>query len=132
MLYCAANNSKGDCMKPLQPLFFFSALILLVGLACSAISGGAPASTQLPPPTQPPVQVNPTEAPVQATEVPSTEEAPVTEVASPAPSTSQFYTEEFDTSASTDNWDSFTLGSGENTNLVIKQEEDHLLFDLGD
>lgn len=123
-------------MKPLQPLFFFSALILLVGLACSAISGGAPAPTQPPPPTQPPVQVNPTEAPVQPTEVPATElsatEAPATEAAQPAPSTSQFYTEEFDTPSSTDNWDSFTLGSGENTNLVIKQEEDHVLFDLGD
>src|SRR5580765_6143788 len=111
MLYCAANNSKGDCMKPLRPLFFFTALILLVGLACSAISGGAPAPTQPPPPTQPPVQVNPTE------------------VAPHAPSTSQFYTEEFDTASSTDNWDHFTLGSGKDTNLVIKQEEDHLLFD---
>src|SRR6476469_453681 len=132
MLYCAANNSKGDCMKPLQPLFFFTALILLVGLACSAISGGAPAPTQPPPPTQPPVQVNPTEAAHQPTEVPPTQEDPATEVAPPAPSTSQFYTEEFDTASSTDNWDHFTLGSGKDTNLVIKQEEDHLLFDLGD
>src|SRR5690242_3723479 len=83
MLYCAANNSKGDCMKPLQPLFFFTALILLVGLACSAISGGAPAPTQPPPPTQPPVQVNPTESAPQPTEVPPTAEAPATEVAPP-------------------------------------------------
>ena len=120
-------------MYQLRPLLFFTALILLVGLACSALSGGNPAPTQPPPPTQAPVQINPTDtAAPQPTEVPPTEEAPATEIAPPAPSTSQFYTEEFDTSSSTDNWDHFTLGSGEDTNLVIKQEEDHLLFDLGD
>ena len=126
-------------MKPLKPLFFFTALILFVGLACSALGGGAPAPapTQPPPPTQPPAQVIPTEALPQPTEVPATEvpatEAPAaTEVAPPAPSTSQFYTEEFDTEAATKNWESFTLGSGKDTNLVIQQEDDHLLFDLGD
>ncbi|HKG53116.1 MAG TPA: hypothetical protein VKB04_02565 [Anaerolineales bacterium] len=121
-------------MKPLKPLFLFTALILLVGLACSALGGGAPApaSTQPPPPTQAPVQVQPTESAPEPTEVPATEEAPATEVAPPAPSTSQFYTEEFDTEESTNNWDSFTLGSGKDTDLVIKQEDDHLLFDLGD
>jgi uncharacterized protein YneR len=122
-------------MQPLRPLFFFTALILLVGLACSALGGGAPAApTQPPPPTQAPVQVNPTEPPPLPTEVLPTEEPPATqvEVAPPAPSTSQFFTEEFDTEASTNNWDNFTLGSGKDTNLVIKQESDHLLFDLGD
>ena len=118
-------------MKPLRPLFYLTALISLVGLACSALAGGAPA-TQPPPPTAQPVQVNPTEAAPEPTEVPPTEEPPATDVAPPAPSTSQFYTEEFDTASSTDNWEHFTLGSGEDTNLVIKQEEDHLLFDLGD
>jgi hypothetical protein len=117
-------------MKPLRPLFFFTALILLVGLACSALGGGAP--TQPPPPTAQPVQVNPTEAAPEPTEVPPTDEPPATEVAPPAPSTSQFFTEEFDTEASTSNWENFNLGSGEDTNLVIKQENDHLLFDLGD
>ena len=119
-------------MKPLKPLFFFTALILLVGLACSALGGGAPAPTQTPPPTQAPVQVIPTESAPEPTQVPPTEEAPATEVAPPAPSTSQFYTEEFDTEAATANWESFTLGSGQDTNLVIQQEDDHLLFDLGD
>jgi hypothetical protein len=120
-------------MKPLRPLFFFTALILLVGLACSALGGGAPAPTQAPPPTAQAVQVDPTEAAPEPTEAPPpTEESPATEVAPPAPSTSQFYTEEFDTAASTDNWESFTLGSGKDTNLVIQQEDDHLLFDLGD
>jgi hypothetical protein len=120
-------------MKPSKPLLFFMSLILLVGLACSALAGGAPAPTPAPPPTQAPVQVNPTEAPPEPTEVPPpTEESPATEVAPPAPSTSEFYTEEFDTAAATDNWESFTLGSGKDTDLVIKQEDDHLLFDLGD
>ncbi len=121
-------------MKPLKPLFFFTAFILLVGLACSALGGGAPAPapTQPPPPTQAPVQVNPTEVAPEPTEGSATEAPAATEVAPPAPSTSQFYTEEFDTASSTDNWENFTLGSGKDTNLVIKQEEDHLLFDLGD
>src|SRR6266545_6277267 len=119
-------------MKPLQPIFFYTALILLVGLACSAVGGGGTTPTQAPPPTQPPVQVSPTEAPPEPTEVPPTEASPATEVAPPAPSTSQFFTEEFDTEASMDNWEKFTLGSGEDTNLVITQENDYLLFDLGD
>src|SRR5512138_1701751 len=122
MLYCAASNLKGECMKPLQPLFLFTALILIVGMACSALTGGAPAPTQAPPPTQAPVQVNPTEAAPEPTGVPPTEEPPATEVAPPQPSASQFYTEEFDSEASMANWDSFTLGKGKDTNLVIKQE----------
>jgi hypothetical protein len=43
-----------------------------------------------------------------------------------------FYTEEFDTSYNPDNWSSFTLGSGSDKNLVIKQEDNYLNFDLGD
>jgi multidrug efflux pump subunit AcrA (membrane-fusion protein) len=43
----------------------------------------------------------------------------------------EFFKEEFDTSAALDNWDSFTLGTGKGTNLVIRQEDDHVLFDLG-
>ena len=43
-----------------------------------------------------------------------------------------FYTEEFDANYIPDNWQYFTLGSGSDKNLVIQQEEDHLLFDLGD
>jgi S1-C subfamily serine protease len=43
-----------------------------------------------------------------------------------------FYTEEFEGDYNPDNWSSFTLGSGSDKNLVIQQEGDHLLFDLGD
>jgi len=127
-------------MKPLQPLFFFTALLLLVGLACSALGAGGTPATQPPPAaqTQEPVQVLPT-----ATEVvqePEPTEAPLTEapLATDAPATeapvsnSEFFTEEFDSDAALDNWQSFSLGSGEDRNLVIEQEDDHLLFDLGD
>ncbi|HEX5944107.1 MAG TPA: hypothetical protein VFY66_17620, partial [Anaerolineales bacterium] len=121
-------------MKPLQPVFFITALVLLVGLACSALTGGGTPPTQPPPPTQEPVQVLPTATEPEPTEPPATE-APVTEAAPPteeAPATSEFFTEEFDSEDALANWDSFSLGSGEDNNLVIQQEDDHLLFDLGD
>lgn len=98
-------------MKPLQPILFFTALILLVGLACSAVSGGGE-PTQAPPPTQP-VQVIPTEVPPEPTEVPPTE-PPVTEVATepPAPQAEQFFTEEFDNPLTGD-WDVLTVTGSE-------------------
>ncbi|HEX9330649.1 MAG TPA: family 16 glycoside hydrolase [Anaerolineales bacterium] len=92
-------------MKPLQPIFFFTALILLVGLACSAVGSGGTPPTQAPPPTQPPVQVIPTEAPPEPTEVPPTEAPAPTEP--PAPQTQEFFTEEFDTPLS--GWDTLTV-----------------------
>lgn len=116
-------------MRTLRPLFFFVALLLAVGLACSAVGGNdTPAQPEQPvqQPTQPPppTEVPPTEAP-PPTEVPT--DTPV-----PAPVTQQFFREEFDESAALDNWDFFTLGSGEDNELVIEQEDDHVLFDLGD
>ena len=118
-------------MKTLRPLFFFSSLLLIVGLACSALGGGnTPAE-----PTQPePVVQQPTEPPPPTpTEVPPTEAPVATNTSVPEqPATNdQFFKEEFDTRAALDNWDSFTLGSGEDTDLVIEQEDDHVLFDLG-
>ena len=99
-------------MKPLRPILFFTALILLVGLACSALSGGGPtpAPTQPPPPTQAPVQPSPTEVPPQPTEVPATEEisAPTEP---PAPQAQQFFTEEFDQDPGSD-WVVDILGPG--------------------
>src|SRR6266498_1364935 len=99
------QHRKGECMKPLQPIFFYTALILLVGLACSAVGGGGTTPTQAPPPTQPPVQVSPTEAPPEPTEVPPTEAPAPTEP--PAPEAQQFFTEEFDTPLS--GWDILTV-----------------------
>ena len=123
-------------MKPLKPLFFFTALILLVGIACATITGGGdtPPTQQVQPPTQPPVEVLPTatEPEPEPTEVAPTE-APATEAPTEAPVTnSEFFTEEFASEAALSNWESFSLGSGSDTNLEIQQEDDHLLFDLGD
>jgi hypothetical protein len=86
-------------MKTLRPVFFVMALLLLVGLACSAVGGGAN-PTQPPPPTQP-VQVLPTEVPPQPTMVPPTEalptDAPVeAPTEAPASQSQQFFTEEFE------------------------------------
>jgi hypothetical protein len=121
-------------MKPLRPLFFFSALILLVGLACSAL-GGATEPTQAPPPTEP-VQVIPTEPPPQPTEVPPTESVPTLELPAPteppAVEAQDFFVEEFDATYNPDNWQYFTLGTGDEDNLVIEQQDDYMLFDLGD
>jgi 3-keto-disaccharide hydrolase len=94
-------------MKPLRPLFFFVALILFVGLACSAVGGGAD-PTQAPPPTQPVQVVNPT-SPPPPTQAPPTEPPP-TEAPTepPAPESQAFFDEEFDTPLSGD-WDVLTV-----------------------
>jgi hypothetical protein len=123
-------------MKPIQPVFFLTALILLVGLACATITGGNPTPTQPQPPTQEPQEIIPTdtEVPQEPTEELPTE-PPGTEPPAPteeAPVNPEFFTEEFDSEEALSNWDSFTLGKGEDRNLVIQQEGDHLLFDLGD
>ena len=121
-------------MKPLKPVIFLTSLILLVGLACATLTGGGDTPTQVPP-TEP-AQVLPTEAPPEPTEVPPTEIIIPTELPplteAPVASASDFFTEEFDSEDALANWESFTLGEGEDRNLVIEQEDDHLLFDLGD
>jgi hypothetical protein len=94
-------------MKPLQPIFFVTALILLVGLACSAVGGADP--TPVPPPTQ---VIEPT-SPPPPTAVPPTEALPTeaaTEAATepPAPQSQQFFEEEFDTPLTND-WDVLTV-----------------------
>ena len=120
-------------MKTLRPFFFFSSALLIVGLACSALGGGSA-------PTQPPQPQQPVEQPTQPPQPAPTDVLPPTEApvatATPAPeqpaSAPEFFKEEFDTNAALDNWDHFSLGSGADTDLVIKQEDDHVLFDLGD
>jgi hypothetical protein len=120
-------------MKTLRPLFFFSSLLLIVGLACSALGGGS-TPTQPEQPQQPAQQ--PTQPPAPApTEIPPTDAPAATATSAPEqPSSdaSQFFTEEFDSSAALDNWDYFALGTGKDDDLVIEQEDDHVLFDLKD
>jgi hypothetical protein len=122
-------------MKAFRPVLFLTLILLIVGLACSALAGGG----DTPPPpvvTDEPVQpVNnpPTTAP-EPTDVPPTQ-APPTQAA-PAvqapPEAQDFYVEEFDDDYDPENWQYFTLGDGDEDNLVIEQRDDHLLFDLGD
>lgn len=100
-------------MKNLKPLFFFSSLLLIVGLACSALGGS---STPAPAQTQAPQQPAATEPPAPAateapTEVPSTAEPAATE----APAASKFFTEEFDQDPGSD-WSVDILGPGADAN----------------
>ena len=121
-------------MKAFRPILFLAAVLLVVGLACSAVSGGIsptqPVATAVQ--VEPTVSNPPTTAP-EPTTVPPTEvatEAPTATEA--APQAQDFYTEEFESDYNSNDWESFTLGQGDDSNLVIQQEGDHLLFDLGD
>jgi hypothetical protein len=92
-------------MRPLRPMLFFIAVLVFVGLACSAVGGG-----NTPPPTQSqpqePVQASTsTPVPVEPTTMP-TEVPQATEP--PAPQAQQFFTEEFDSPLSSD-WDVLTV-----------------------
>lgn len=118
-------------MKPLQPVVLFSALILIVGLACSALGGADP--TQPPPPTQAPVQVDPTSPPPQPTEPPPTEEPP-TEVVTeePVSQAEEFFTEEFDTPLS-GNWDILTVTGSDDADpdeVTVEAENGELVWDF--
>jgi len=96
-------------MKTLRPLFFFSSVLLIVGLACSALGGG---NTPAPPeqPQQPAQQPTQPPAPV-VTEAPPTE-APVVVPPTEAPVVaSKFFTEEFDQDPGSD-WVVDILGPG--------------------
>ena len=119
-------------MKPLRPLFFFTALILLVGLACSALGGGpAPAPTQPPPPTQAPVQPTPTEVPPEPTQVPPTEEPPAP-TEPPAPEAQQFFTEEFDDPLSAD-WDILTVTDSDKADpdkVTVESQDGKLVWNF--
>jgi len=117
-------------MKNFRPLILFVILLLVVGMACNAVSGGGD--------TPQPVQEEPIQAEKdEPTAIPPTEEpapAPTESVPEPteAPVVSKFFVEEFESAFVEENWDFFALGNGSDSNLVIEQEDDHLLFDLGD
>lgn len=97
-------------MKTFRPLFFFAGLLLVVGLACSTLSGGN--NPTQPPPTQAPVQPQPTQPP-PPTEVPPPTEAPApTDTSVPEqPVAQKFFTEEFDQDPGSD-WTIDILGPG--------------------
>ncbi len=122
-------------MKPLRPLFFLTAIILFVGLACAALGGGT-TPTQAPPPTEP-VQVIPTDPPPQPTEVPPTEalpteEEPTEEPPVPEPQSQQFFTEEFDAPLSSD-WDILTVTGSTDADpdkVTVETDGGRLIWDF--
>jgi hypothetical protein len=123
-------------MKALRPMLFLVIVLMIVGLACSAISGGGGDTPSQPVVTEAPVQqpVNnpPTAVIEEPTEVPPTEVVVATE----APVDAQdYFTEEFDTN---DNWTYFVI-DGSNSKIMedddpdvsILTEDSKLKFDLG-
>ena len=86
-------------MKTFRQIFFFTSLLLVVGLACS-LTGGGNTPTQPEQPQQPVQQPTNPPAPV-VTEAPPTE----------APVVSKFFTEEFDQDPGSD-WAIDILGPG--------------------
>jgi hypothetical protein len=93
-------------VKTFRPFFFFVGLLLVVGLACSALGSSDTPPTQPQQPEQP-VQP-PTEPPPPTEEVPPTEEPPTEEPPTPMPVVQQFFTEEFDSPLGGD-WDILTV-----------------------
>jgi hypothetical protein len=120
-------------MKAFRPVLFLAVILLVVGLACSALTGDGEPSPQ-PEVTEAPVQpVDPPTTVPEPTALPPTEEP----TEAPAPTESQpesrdFYVEEFDSNFVEDDWQSFTLGSGDSDNLIIEQQDDYMLFDMRD
>ena len=118
-------------MKTLRPLFFFSSLLLIVGLACSALGGGntpaQPAQPQQPAeqPTQPPAPVAPTDVPQPTAAAPVATEPPVA-------SAQQYFTEEFDNSLSGD-WQILTVTGSDKADadkVTVEAKNGNLVWDF--
>lgn len=118
---------------PARPFLFLMFIVLIVSLACSALSGGNTPVPQLPSevppvqlPTQPSIQLPPpTLAPTDAPQLPQPTSAPVEVV-------QDFFKEEFTTNSNLGNWSYFTTGpGGDDSNLSVELQDDGLLFDLG-
>lgn len=102
-----------------RPVLGLTGLLLFIGLACAASAENttppSPAVTQVI--TMPANLSASAEAP--ATVLPTATRIPA------------FFAEEFGPDFDASHWQEFTLGKGSSSQLVIRQEEDHLLFDLG-
>jgi len=120
-------------MKSLRPLLFFVAILMVVGMACSALTGGGDTPSQ-PVVTEEPVQVQPTVSNPPTAVPEPTQVLPTVEIPTDAPVSSEsrdFFVEEFDSNYVADDWQYFILGDGDDDNLVIEQRDDYLYFDLG-
>lgn len=92
-------------MRTFRPVLFLAIVLMLVGLACSSVTGGGdtpeqPVTTEEPVQVQPPTAEPPTDAP--------TEEPTEIVVETEAPVAMDFFTEEFDAPLSSD-WSVFTI-----------------------
>lgn len=106
-------------MKNKHPVVFSTGLLLLVSLACAA-SGGNTGTPSI--------------AVTQTLTMQANESSPVAPPATLIPTATRipaFFTEEFGAAFDASHWQQFTLGKGSSAQLVVRQEEDHLLFDLG-
>jgi len=102
-------------MKTFRPLFFFVALLLIVGMACGASGGGGDTPTQ---PQQPATQVpQPVEQATPVVEQPTTPPEPVAQ---------QYFTEEFDQDPG---WDYF-LTAGDKDKITVDFNNSLATFDL--
>ena len=117
---------------PARPFLFLVFTVLVVSLACSALTGGnTPAPQQVP--TEPPSQIQlpppATEAPVLPTS------APEQPTIAPPPAEGQLgsFKEEFNTNTNMGNWTYFTSGPGskDDSKLKVETMDDGLLFDMG-
>jgi hypothetical protein len=101
-------------MKTYKPLFFLASFVLIIGLACGALSGGGDTPTQPPqPPTNPP-PAQPTQTPPQPE---PTKESSPTET--PASEAAAFFTEEFDGDLS--NW-TYWVNYGDENGLTLNAD----------
>jgi hypothetical protein len=119
-------------MKNFRPLIFFVMFVLLIGLACSAVSGGG---NNLPP-TQPPQpqQVEPQSPAQQDTPLPTDKPvSPPTNEPAPSPTNesvapAKYFTEEFDQDPG---WNYF-LTYGDPDKATVEFKNSLMTFDLED
>jgi hypothetical protein len=121
-------------MKTFRPLIFFVVLLLIVGMACSALGGGGTSPTQ--PQQEQPAQVVPTKqeapppAPTDTEPAPEPTAVPPTEP--PAPQAQQFFTEEFDSPLSSD-WDILTVTGSDDADpdkVTVESQNGKLVWDF--
>lgn len=120
----------------IRPFLFFILIMLIVSLACSALSGGnTPSPTEAPSiqlPTQPSIQL-PTQPSIQLP--PPTAEPQLPQPTSaPIDIPQDFFKEEFNANSNLkDYWSYFTTGPGskDSSNLSVLAKDDGLLFDVG-
>ena len=113
-------------MKTFRPLIFFVALLLVIGMACGA-SGGGDTPTQpqqeQPQPQAPTLQAADTEVPTPVVEEPTTVPEPVSQ---------PYFTEEFDSSLSSD-WDIFTITASDKASadkVKVEAKDGMLVWDF--